>query len=316
MAKHTQLEYGKLLKQQLEKRGMCVGLQMEEGERGWAGSLILARGSVRCEDSFTDLQAEACLYVDDEGAIRVYYSEPIVIDSEKKTRYDAQQEEKRRIEEEMQHHPERYFSFAEDEEEYAEVQLEEEECAAYDAEPTEDLEYISEKQELELLRALNEMPCQVMLYNRKNENRLIYNGRYQMDACSRNSAKKAAVYICDELFVICGYIEYLSAQLGFVRVKPQEKWRGWEDVMVNADILDDFLQIDGYLAEKRRTREKQELVRKIEEKERFLEWVIEKLHEQQGDEGYAKAEEILEQVGQEIAQKKAELASFEENGAR
>lgn len=310
MAKHTQLEYGKLLKEQLEKLGMRVGLHMRTDERGWEGTLILARGDVRSEDGDEDiveLHSDVFVYVDDEGAIRVHYSEPIIVDPEKKARYDAWQEEKKRIEEDMQLHPEKYF-ILEDEADHIEAS----EADREEMQSAEDLLHISEEQELKLLRALNNEYLKMGLYNRENANRLIYHGRYRMEACSRSSAKKAAVYICDELFVACGSIEYLSKQLGFVRVKPKKKWESWADSCIVGDIIDDFSQIEGYLAAKRRAKQKQKLSRDIKEKESAIEWIIREAQKRPCEAIYDKSEEIIEWYRREIAGMQAEIAALEQ----
>ncbi len=307
---HTQTEYARLLKEYLQKNGFRVGIEMEvRGKHGesisWDGFLRIARMNIQVEgysDFAFPMYADASIHVDDEGEIRLHYHEPIIVNPEKKAKRMAQEALEREkaadIEESFAAGDFKedgwceapsaeecdVFDFDEEVKEEVTMQDFEEEQAS-----AENYEYMSDEEELQLLRALNGEYTRISLGSPKNETWLCFNNHYFMDACSRNSAKKAASRIRDDLYGVCASMKRLSEQTGFERVKPEKEWEGWEQ----ENVLDEFEQIDEFCRQKRA-----EAQRRAEEKERAE--LEKKTH---WDDQWGDLEEIIRKGEKEIREK-------------
>ncbi len=301
---HTKIEYARLLKEYLQKSGFKVGIEMEvRGEYGeyvsWDGFLRIARRDVSAEwdSGFAfSMYADASIHVDDDGEIRLHYHEPIIVNPEKKAKKMAQEalerERETAIEDSLaatEFDDEELFEFdfdedAADEKEELPQNIEEAEEAS-----AENYEYMSDEEELRLLRALNGEYLSISLHSPKNETLLYFNNHYYMDACSRNSAKKAASMIRDDLYCLCASMKRLSEAIGFERVKPEQEWDGWEQ----ENVLDEFEQIDDFCEQKRAEAQK-----RAEEAER-AEWE----KQFQWDDQWGDIEEIIRKGDEEIREK-------------
>ncbi len=240
---HTQEEYGRLLKEALEKQGFRVGLWMNRervalGREEWEGFLEIRRAKARREDFeafYPLMQDEASVYICSNGRINLLYREKVAIDPEKRMRREqADQAEIDRIEREEA------CRRTMDEWEYELwlAQHSEEEI------PYEDFDELSEEKELAVLRALNEVKCGIRLSERKNETHLEFEDEYYISSCSMAGAKKAAEWVHEKLWNVCCDIQRVQEKIGLERVKRENSASGW----ISESVIDEFEQIEGYVS--------------------------------------------------------------------
>ena len=289
MSGHTLEDYGKLLMEYLNKAGLHAILWLDGLETGgqWQGSMTLPRQKLTniCGGK-TEMNGDAHISLNDMGEIRLHYSEPIVFDLEKKARQEEREAARRAEEEERLNS----LTAVDEETAFAEIcdfdfdydldfEEDEADCAAGAAEEPEpieeeelplseeeDDEYISERKRLEVLERLYATNARLYIHGRSNETRIHCSAYREMDSCSRNSAKKAAQWIYDELLCACSEIGWMANELEFYRMSAEDKEREWYEELLT-DTFEHVGAVCGILS---REREIEASVRKQKEMEELI----------------------------------------------
>lgn len=296
MSGHTLEDYGKLLMEYLNKAGVHVVLWLDAFKTGcqWQGSMTLPRQKLEnCFGGKAEMNGDAHISLNNMGEIRLYYSEPIVFDLEKKARREAREAACRAEKEEGLNDltPMAEAAFDEDfdfdcdcELDFEENEAEGENRAAAETlesvageekalSAEEDDEHISERKRLQVLETLYAASTRLYIHGRDNETRIHCSAYREMDSCSRNSAKKAAQWIYDELLGACSEIGWLANELKFHRMPAEDKEREWyeepltdtfEHVETVCGILDKERAIE---ASVRKQKEIEELIDGCEEEQ-------------------------------------------------
>jgi len=294
MSGHTLEDYGKLLMEYLNKAGVHAVLWLDayQTECQWQGSMTLPRQKLEnCFGGKAEMNGDAHISLNDAGEIRLHYSEPIAFDLEKKARKEAREAARRAEEEERLNGlmPMAEEAFEEDfdfdcdcELDFEENEAEAENGAAEEAETAEeeesvlseegDDEHISERKRLQILERLYAANTRLYIHGRGNETRIHCSAYREMDSCSRNSAKKAAQWIYDELLCACSEIEWMAKELKFHRMPMEEKEKEWYEEL----LTDTFEHVEAVCEILNKEREREESARKQKEIEELMDWCEEK----------------------------------------
>lgn len=242
--RHTQQEYGRLLKAALEKKGFRVGLWMNErrvslGREEWEGFLEIQRDEKYAEQfgmsmMYPKMLDEASIYICSDGRIDLLYREKVAVDPEKKARREAAEQieiEHVKMDEACRQTMDEWtYELWAAQREAAEI-------------PHEDFDELPEEKELVVLRALNEAKCAIHLSERKNETHLEFEDEYFLSSCSRAGADRAAEWIHGRLWNVCCELDCIEKQTGLERIRREKSSSGWS----SESVIDSFEQIGEYV---------------------------------------------------------------------